>query len=81
MSLRCGSSFWTIENEQLKNVIKLSKIEKKEVLPLKCILALPTWGQICTVSVLQPFTFDNFQSEQPVVSLDTRIKCLKVNWP
>ena len=22
------------------------------------ILALPTWGQICTVSVLQPFAFD-----------------------
>ena len=38
----------------------------KKVLPLKHILALPTWGQICTVSVLQPFPFDNFLSKNPV---------------
>ena len=31
------------------------------------ILALPTLSQRCTVSVLQPFTFDNFSLEHPVV--------------
>ena len=33
---------------------------------LKHILALPTQGLKCTVSVLQPFSFKNFQSEHPV---------------
>ena len=28
--------------------------------PLKHILALPTWGQKCTVFKIQPFTFENF---------------------
>ena len=41
--------------------------ENLEILPpLKHILALSTEGQMCTVSVLQPFAFDNFQSEHPV---------------
>ena len=54
-----------IVNKQLKNVNKFLKIEKK-LPPLKRILALPTWGQICTVSVLQPFLSDFFQMEHPV---------------
>ena len=37
----------------------------KNPTPLKHILALLTKGQICTDSVLQPFTYHNFQSEQP----------------
>ena len=40
---------------------------------LKRILALPTQGQKCNVSVLQPFTFDNFQSEHPVCSRSKNI--------
>ena len=35
--------------------------------PLKHILASPTKGLKCTVSVLQPFTIDNFQMEHPVL--------------
>ena len=34
---------------------------------LKHILALPTPGQICTASVLQPFLSDFFQTEHPVL--------------
>ena len=35
------------------------------------ILAVPTQGQKCTVSVLQPFTFDNFYSKHHVVGVKT----------
>ena len=38
----------------------------KKLPPLKHILALPTWGQICTVSVLQPFEISIFQMKHPV---------------
>ena len=38
----------------------------KNLPTLKRIWALLTLGQMCTESVLQPFTFDNFQSERPV---------------
>ena len=37
-----------------------------KVLPLKRILALPTWGEIHTVSVIHPFISDFFQMEHPV---------------
>ena len=33
---------------------------------LKHILDLPIWGQICTVSVLQPFPSDFFYTEHPL---------------
>ena len=42
---------------------------KKKLLPLKHILAFTTQGLKCTISVLQPFTFDIFQSEHPVWNL------------
>ena len=38
----------------------------RNIPPLKRILDSQTLGEKCTVSVLQPFTFDNFQSEHPV---------------
>ena len=41
----------------------------KNLPPVIRILALPTLGQKCTDSVLQPFTFDNSQSEHPVQAL------------
>ena len=45
----------------------LFPIFSKKLPSLKHILASPTYGQICTVSVLQPFTFKDFQSECPVI--------------
>ena len=59
MCLRGGRLFWKIVNKQLKNVNKCPKTQKN-LPPLKHILALLTWGQICTDSVLQPFTFGNY---------------------
>ena len=53
---------WKNVNKQLKNLNKFLKIEKELPL-LKPTLALPTQGQICTVSVLQPFFSDFFQIE------------------
>ena len=44
----------TAENEN-----KFLKIQKN-LQPLKRILALPTWGQICIVSELMPFTVEIF---------------------
>ena len=48
-----------------KNVNKLLE-NWNNLLPLKPILALPTWGQICTNSELQPFPFAILQMEHPV---------------
>ena len=42
---------------------------RKKLPPLKHILALPTWGQKCTVTELQPFQFAIFQMEHPVDTL------------
>ena len=39
----------------------------KNLRPIKCILALPTWGQKCIVSEPQPLTFVIFQMEHPIV--------------
>ena len=39
----------------------------KRLPPLKRILVLQTWSQICNVSVLQSFLSDFFQMEHPVV--------------
>ena len=55
MSLRGGSFF------QFSNCVLFFK----KLPPLKCILALPTWGQICTISMLQPFLSDFYQMEHP----------------
>ena len=38
-----------------------------KLLPLKHILALPTWGQICTISELQPITLVILQLEHLVI--------------
>ena len=57
--------FFRFVNKQLK---KESKCR-----PPKYILALPSWGQICTVSVLQQFTFDNFISGFDVTCPDTPV--------
>ena len=60
-----GCSFSSqIINKQLKNLNKI--FEHKKLLPLKRILVLPTWIQIHTVSVMQPFISDFFQMEHPV---------------
>ena len=46
---------------------------EKMLFSLKRILALPAQGQGCTVSVLQPFSFDEFQSKHPI----SKIKCVQ----
>ena len=47
----------------------------KNLPPLKHILALPTLGQICTVTELQPFEISTFQMKHPVwPSLRVEIK-------
>ena len=47
-------------------MINLSKIEKN-LPPLKRILTLPTWAQICTVLlVIQPFEIPKFQTKHSV---------------
>ena len=58
-----------------EKVNRFLKIEKK-LLPLKskCIYTLTTWGQIYTISVLQSFAFDNFQSEHPAVRIKETAK-------
>ena len=61
---------YKIVNKQVQIVNILKKL-----LPLKHILALSTKSQIYTVSVLQQFTFDNFQSEHPAAS--TAVKTSK----
>ena len=38
--------FWKIANKQLKKCKQISEDWKKNLQPLKYILALPTWGQI-----------------------------------
>ena len=38
----------------------------KKLPPLKPILALPTWGQICLVSEIHPFEIKNFDLGHPV---------------
>ena len=43
-------------------------IEKK-LPPLKPILALPTWGQICFVLEAEPFEITNFDLGHPVAHL------------
>ena len=65
MCLGGGSLFEKIVNNQLKNV---NKDEDKRTiqLSLKHNLVLPTWGQKCTVSIFQKFTFDKFQLNHPV---------------
>ena len=40
---------------------------KKNLRPIKRILAIPTSGKICVVSEPQPSTFEIFQTEHPVV--------------
>ena len=47
----------------------------KKLPPLKHILALPTWGQTCTVSELQPFEISIFQTKHPVSWL---LVCVKL---
>ena len=42
---------------------------RKKCIFLKHILALPMLGQICTVSKLQPFTFDTFDLGHPVLAI------------
>ena len=59
--------FWKIVNKQLKNVNKFLKIEKN-LPPLKYNLALPTLGQICTVTELQSFENSTFQMKHPVAN-------------
>ena len=39
---------------------------RKKLPPLKPILALPTWGQICIVLELQPFEIPDFDLGHPV---------------
>ena len=39
----------------------------KKLPPLKPILALPTWGQICLVSEIHPFEIKNFDLGHPVL--------------
>ena len=68
MSIKPKPVLWVVGF--LKNYKQIAKnVNKffKTLLLLKHILALPTLGQICTVSGIQSFTFDNFQSEHPVV--------------
>ena len=48
----------------------LFTILQKNLPPLKRILALPTKGQKCTDSVIQPFTYDNFHWERPVAQCE-----------
>ena len=42
-------------------------ILKKKLPPLKHILALPIWGQICTNVELDPFEITNFDLGHPVI--------------
>ena len=46
--------------------LQFSGVSKTQ-LPFKRILALPSLTQICIVTVLQPFTLDNFQLDNPVI--------------
>ena len=52
----------------------------KNMPPLKHILAILTWDQICTVSEIQPFTFVMFQTEHPV-NQQKEVHILKSNAP
>ena len=45
---------------------KSADLEKK-LPPLKHILALPIWGQICTNIEIEPFVITNFDLGHPVV--------------
>ena len=63
MCLTIGRLFRKIVNKQLKNVNKLPKKQNKNLPPLKHILALLTWGQICTVLRVQSFTSDTLKVE------------------
>ena len=58
--------FSKIVNKQLKIVNKQLKNENKWR-PPKHILALPSWGQKCIFSELQPFEIANFDLGHPVV--------------
>ena len=62
-------NFWKFVYILQTFVYNFSK--KKKLRPLKHILALPTWDEICIVSVQQPFTFGKFQLEHPVVYMLT----------
>ena len=57
--------FLKIVNKQLKIVNKQLKNENKWR-PPKHILAVPTWGQKCVFSQLQPFELANFDLGHPV---------------
>ena len=54
---------------------------------VKHILVFTTWGQKCPYSEPEEFTFDNFQSNHPVVQLkrarisSKKRKCTKKVWP
>ena len=52
MCLRGDGFFHEIVTNNWKQIF----VNQNNLPPLKHILALPTMGQICTVSVLQPFT-------------------------
>ena len=61
MGFKGGGLFWEIVNKQLKN--------RNKWRPPKHILALPTWGQKCVFSELQPFEIANFDLGHPVAKL------------
>ena len=49
--------------EKCEQILKIGK----NLRPIKCILALPTWGQKCVVSAPQPIKFVMFRTEHPIV--------------
>ena len=49
-------------------MLEKSADTRKKLPPLKPILALPTWGQICLVSEIQAFEIKNFDLGHPVCS-------------
>ena len=51
----------------------------KDLSPFKLILALPTWGQKCTLSIIMPFTFVILQTVHPVgIMLYKNIICIEI---
>ena len=68
MSIKPKPVLWVVGF--LKNYKQIAKnVNKffKTLLLLKHILALPTLGQICTITGLQPFEISTFQMKHPAL--------------
>ena len=68
--------FFFFFEKQLKIEKKSKKLNKLPL--LKCILALPTLGQICIIFVLQPSEIPKFQIKHPVHFLDEKSNMIRI---